>query len=247
MTYRLHYRIIMLAMLLVFTGVAFAAESIAFGQTSYNNIYEYYEQQQQSKRNILVTSDSVLHTAHILFDYTLRAAELQHFDNKLRALTVLMSDFTTAKAIEESQKDYFMAPPPFGYTRVAAYYWVARMLLDPDAKAPAVVQPLVNQELALINAADKMAISPVMGVMEDYTQYKPRGHYTRSETFKRYFLAMMWYGRAGFVVSGEKSPGVPLTIEEKRENALAGVTLASSMQKAVLPEAAEDGKKLKGI
>ncbi len=37
---------------------------------------------------------------------------------------------------------------------------------------------------------------------EDYTQYIPRGHYTRSETLKRYFKAMMWYGRMAFLLKG---------------------------------------------
>lgn len=37
---------------------------------------------------------------------------------------------------------------------------------------------------------------------EDYSQYVPRGHYTRSEVLKRYFKAMMWYGRMAFLLKG---------------------------------------------
>jgi len=37
---------------------------------------------------------------------------------------------------------------------------------------------------------------------EDYSQYVPRGHYTRSEKLKRYFKAMMWYGRMAFLLKG---------------------------------------------
>jgi hypothetical protein len=37
---------------------------------------------------------------------------------------------------------------------------------------------------------------------EDYSQYVPRGHYTRSEILKRYFKAMMWYGRMAFLLKG---------------------------------------------
>lgn len=37
---------------------------------------------------------------------------------------------------------------------------------------------------------------------EDYSQYVPRGHYTRSEALKRYFKAMMWYGRMAFLLKG---------------------------------------------
>jgi hypothetical protein len=37
---------------------------------------------------------------------------------------------------------------------------------------------------------------------EDYSQYVPRGHYTRSENLQRYFKAMMWYGRIGMLLVG---------------------------------------------
>jgi len=33
---------------------------------------------------------------------------------------------------------------------------------------------------------------------EDYSQYIPRGHYTRNEKLENYFKAMMWYGRIDF-------------------------------------------------
>ncbi|GAI06481.1 unnamed protein product, partial [marine sediment metagenome] len=39
---------------------------------------------------------------------------------------------------------------------------------------------------------------------EDYSQYVPRGHYTRSEALKRYFKAMMWYGRMAFFLKGSR-------------------------------------------
>ena len=30
----------------------------------------------------------------------------------------------------------------------------------------------------------------------DYSQFQPRGHYTKSAALKRYFRTMMWLGRA---------------------------------------------------
>lgn len=36
----------------------------------------------------------------------------------------------------------------------------------------------------------------------DFSQFKPRGHYTKSETLKAYFRAMMWLGRTDFRVAG---------------------------------------------
>lgn len=64
---------------------------------------------------------------------------------------------------------------------------------------------LVDQELALIAEQPGMPTeSPIVNyktdvpndkLLEDYTQYKPRGHYTKSDELKAYFQSMMWYGR----------------------------------------------------
>jgi len=42
-----------------------------------------------------------------------------------------------------------------------------------------------------------------MNYEEDFSQFIPRGHYTRSETLEKYFLAMMWYGRVQFRLVSE--------------------------------------------
>ena len=43
--------------------------------------------------------------------------------------------------------------------------------------------------------------------MEDYSQYVPRGHYTQSENLKRYFKALMWYGRMTMLIRGDSDYG----------------------------------------
>ncbi len=45
---------------------------------------------------------------------------------------------------------------------------------------------------------DRPDLPPDQKLIEDYRQYNPRGHYTRSEDLKMYFKAMMWYGRLTF-------------------------------------------------
>jgi hypothetical protein len=39
--------------------------------------------------------------------------------------------------------------------------------------------------------------------MFDYSKYVPRGHYTRTDQLKNYFLAMLWLGDAGIELSNE--------------------------------------------
>jgi len=44
-------------------------------------------------------------------------------------------------------------------------------------------------------------------MQEDFSQYVPRGHYTRGYDLKRYFKAMMWFGRMTFLVKGGRPYG----------------------------------------
>src|SRR5262249_23252850 len=85
---------------------------------------------------------------------------------------------------------------------------VGRCLLDVGATP---VPGRVAEELKLILAADKTALSPVMGYLEDYTQYIARGHYTKNEGLERYFRAMTWLGRAAFYI--EPNPGAGIDEE----------------------------------
>jgi hypothetical protein len=84
----------------------------------------------------------------------------------------------------------------------------------PDDKAyggvtlPDDIYNLAKGELDLINDQSKTDGSPIFtpllpDFVNDYTQFTPRSHYTKNNTLKSYFEAMMWYGRMGFEV---KSP-----------------------------------------
>jgi len=95
---------------------------------------------------------------------------------------------------------------------------------------PAAVSDDVSAELALIEKHAGFAKSPLFNYKEDYSQYVPRGHYTRSENLKKYFKALMWYGRLTFLVKG-KRPGSTdvalVTLKEARIQTKAAVMTAS--------------------
>ena len=91
--------------------------------------------------------------------------------------------------------------------RNVAYFGVAAQLLGLPDPVPGEATDLVNAETALINAAAGPQISPIWDrpdlppdqkLIEDYSQYIPRGHYTQSDALKKYFRTMMWYGRLTF-------------------------------------------------
>jgi hypothetical protein len=74
-------------------------------------------------------------------------------------------------------------------------------------EVPDFVKDLVKEEIELIEKHQGWAPSPIFIYQEDYSQYIPRGHYTKSEKLKNYFKAMMWYGRMTALIKG--SPSLP--------------------------------------
>jgi hypothetical protein len=169
-------------------------------------IYEIYQSADEASIPAFVTTDSVLHAYHILYDYSLRLAEMEHFIADLEALN--------ASLLVAAEVDYASTDGPVQQAawQNLAYFAVATKLLTPDADVPKAVRDAVEEELALIDAHEGFAISPIFDryrdedlpssckyrFCEDYSQYVPRGHYTRNEDFERYFRAMMWYGRMSF-------------------------------------------------
>jgi len=67
---------------------------------------------------------------------------------------------------------------------------------------PDFVKEEVQKELTLIEKHEGFSNSPLFIYKEDYSQYVPRGHYTRSEKLRNYFKALMWYGRISMLLKG---------------------------------------------
>jgi hypothetical protein len=71
-------------------------------------------------------------------------------------------------------------------------------------ETPDFVKDLVQKEIELIEKHKEWEFSPIFIYKEDYSQYVPRGHYTKSEKLKNYFKAMMWYGRMTALIKGSQ-------------------------------------------
>jgi len=67
---------------------------------------------------------------------------------------------------------------------------------------PDFVKDQVNKEISLMDDHKGWDCSPIFLYKEDYSQYVPRGHYTKTEKLKNYFKAMMWYGRITNLIKG---------------------------------------------
>lgn len=158
--------------------------------------FTIYEQARYANVPTFITSDSLLHVYHLLFDKVLRTAERQAFIPELQQLNQAMLAQTDLQYQALRGTEWEDAA-----LRTVAFIGVGSKLLDPTVEVPAYAQELVEAELANIEAASGIMLSPLFPGLEfgeDYTQYIPRGHYTISEELTAYFKSMMWYGRMTF-------------------------------------------------
>lgn len=161
----------------------------------FNDISDIYTRINDLGIPTYISTDSVLFIYHIFFNKLLMDLEENRFYPLLKILL---------KSLIDEDLKIIDSLSPKSLAREAAekdlaYLSVAYKLLNPNYIAPKQVSEIVDMELELIDRAeDTEAKSPIFTYIEDYTQYKPRGHYAVNDTLRSYFKAMMWLGRMRF-------------------------------------------------
>ena len=175
-------------------------------------IYDVYTECKKRSQPIFVTTDAVLHTSHIFFDYLLRILEIEQLYDKASQLTDKMIDLSIQQYNQAENADVKEA------ARLnIGFFAVAKKQFDPDYQVGYGLDDIVNKEITNMEAHKGLEFrelltyvkSRAIYALEDYSQYVPRGHYTRNEKFEKYFKAMMWYGRIDFKLKpGAKEPAI---------------------------------------
>jgi hypothetical protein len=194
------------------------------GPTGYKEIYDIYNEARENDIPQFITTDAVLHTYHILFDKILSTTEEDYLIRYLKEMDSML--------VHESLNAYHTHSDDLirsSFKTLVAYFSVPLKLMDSTYQVPDLVSDTVRQELELIEAYAGYEISPLFGAyLEDYSQYKPRGHYTKTEELENYFKAMMWHGRQTFVLhDSEASSCIHIT-----GSALALIYLMENMDKS---------------
>ncbi len=173
-----------------------------------------------------LTSDTALYIYRILLDNVLKDIEVNKLAPDVMNLTkALMTDMLVKyNQLEGDLKE--------AARRNVAYLSVAQKLLDPDAAVPDSVETEVNSELTKIEAHHGMSDSDIFKYTQDYSQYVPRGHYTKSEILKRYFQTMMWYGSMTFLLKGG-SDGI-ISERDAKIQTLQACMLAVSLKNVIV-------------
>jgi len=171
---------------------------------AYNDeFFSIYESNRYDLIPSFITTDSVLHNYHLLFNYLLKKVEKEKLYQAAVDLTDEMLQISERQYEDLQDTDWASAAK-----RNIAFFTVAQNLLDENADIDKLVENEVEAELDLIDEHAGITESIVINMgqnikaldayREDYSQYVPRGHYTKTEELKKYFKALMWYGRINF-------------------------------------------------
>lgn len=159
-------------------GVLLLAES------SETNLWKAYDDLSRERNlPLFVTTDACLYQFYELHKSAVRDTEELLLLPMLRGL---LGDW--AQAVNN-------APLPAEQKEHALFVLcVAGRLVDDQFPIPHVLEARVAQTVRDVIEAKRVE-QEKYPFGEDYTQYQPRGHYTRSETLQRYFRAYQWLAR----------------------------------------------------
>lgn len=180
--------------------------SFVVNPTKQEQLFYIYEENEYKAIPSFITTDSVLQVYHIFYDYTLRVLESEKLLGVIEELTESMLNDSIAiyKTIEDKEIKA-------AQLKNIAFFSTAQLALEKDLpnSVPEEAKTIAGEELEKIlnhGGFDVSSLYPHYDL--DYSQFTPRGHYTRSDDLTRYFKAMMWYGQAPF----------PLYFEEPDRN-----------------------------
>jgi len=181
----------------------------------YDGMFALYQANREHGVGNFITADFVLNTYNLAMRKTVSDLEESEILPLLHNL------------INRLQNGVEKSPPDRkGRTVALGYLSLIKCLLDPTAVPPEEVAAKVKAELELIEKHASLSTSPLLGVREDYSQYLPRGKYTRSPAMESYFRAMMYTGRQGFMVRASEATGVNQELADRHMEAalfLAGI------------------------
>ena len=205
----------------------------ADSNSMYDQFYKVYEENYYSEIPSFVSVDSVLHAYHTIYDIAMRIIEEQRFLHMINMISQHMVEVSLNQYHQLTNEPWKTAA-----LKNAALFSAAARIANSTWQIPDEVSDWVETLLSLITSANGPSRNWFMGQNLDFSQFKPRGHYTRSETLKRYFKVMMLFGQVSFRLH----PSSYKAILEKNNNLGRNetaqailLTLALSAQSSVFP------------
>lgn len=154
---------------------------------------------------VFISTDAILQAWHRSYLAMLQEMEELVFCTYLEQMLQGMSE-----QIPALWQSYGQGPLRDSLNDADYYLTVARSLLSGRETSPQLATtanvPETLQAIAGLQFIEKF---PMFGVTDrpvDFSQFKVRGHYERSEKLQRYFRAMIWCGRIDLRIAGANAP-----------------------------------------
>ncbi|MEA3451533.1 MAG: DUF3160 domain-containing protein, partial [Bacteroidota bacterium] len=169
--------------------------------TDNQQMFHIYENNDYLGIPSFISVDAVLQLYHLYFDMTLRTIEEKFLYPKLEILiNQLISELLKIKNTSNNQN--IIQAVDFEL----AHLGIAQNLIKGE-KVPihGAYKDIAQKEVELCKLHSGWQNSPLFDKKYDYSQYIPRGHYTRNETLKKFFKSMMWLGNSGIALTKEEN------------------------------------------
>jgi len=161
----------------------------------------YYRKVYAPDLPVFVTTDSILHLFHVVFDCSLRMIEEETFYPMIYEVT----QYAYEKSIYDYNRTLHDNSVTYWAIRNATVYFAVAMTLisGEEAIVPSELSADKDFFLAEIYAEEPRFIEKaaywsypedLIEVEYDFTQFTVRGHYLGVPILERYFRTMMWYG-----------------------------------------------------
>lgn len=167
----------------------------------FDQIHQIYEDNEYQFLASFVTTDSVTHIFHIFYDGFLRNLEKDELypksidlNKKLLAENISLYDEIKNERLKDLQ-----------IKNIAFIATGLKLLGEEPENLPEEAKALVDEEMKNVSQ-EGVSKSVISGRDVDFSQLKPRGHYTRSEELKKYFSGTMYFGQVGLFIENDGKP-----------------------------------------
>jgi len=172
-------------------------DGFAIVPASYNQLFHLYEKNDYQEFPNFVTTDLFLQLYHLYFDCMLRELEESQL---LKLMTDFSCDMYNAmnRMEQKAGKDdpiALLARHNAAFFDVAYCLFTGKHIGTPEQTALA--KPEIEHAMLAENDFSQF-MKDYQKVMFAYSLFRPRGHYSRSESLKSYFQGMMWLQSASF-------------------------------------------------
>ena len=169
----------------------------ALAEANHIELYHLYEQNDYYAIPSFITTDIYLQLFHVYFTYLLTSLEKEKFIPIITKLSEEM--YLENQKVYQSSGANLMLKDAAEYNMM--YYAVPYYLLSGDKlELSAKYAKIFDEHINKINASKDIDWQSKLfdQLRFDYSMFKPRGNYAKSERMQNYFKAMMWLQTAPF-------------------------------------------------